>query len=62
MFNCVLNTTLLQIEFCFIKWLTHLSYNELPNEIKKCEQYSTAVNRLRKYFIDKTIATALTMS
>ena len=23
-------------------------YNELPNEIKKCEQYSTAVNRLRK--------------
>ena len=37
-------------------------YNELPNEIKKCEQYSTAVNRLRKYFIDKTIARALSMS
>ena len=37
-------------------------YNELPNEIKKCEQYSTTVNRLRKYFIDKTIARALSMS
>ena len=37
-------------------------YNELPNEIKKCEQYSTAINQLRKYFIDKTIARALSMS
>ena len=37
-------------------------YNELPNKIKKCEQYSTAVNQLRKYFIDKTIARALSMS
>ena len=37
-------------------------YNKLPNEIKKREQYSKAVNQLRKYFIDKTIARALSMS
>ena len=37
-------------------------YNELPNEIKKCEQYSTTVNWLRKYFIDKRITRALSMS
>ena len=37
-------------------------YNEHSNEIKKCDQYSTAVNQLRKYIIDKTIAKALSMS
>ena len=37
-------------------------YKKLPNEIKKCEQYSKAVNQLRKYFIDKTITRALSMS
>ena len=37
-------------------------YSELPSEIKKCEQYSTAVNQLRKYIIDKTIAGAQSMS
>ena len=25
-------------------------HNKLPNEVKKCEQYSTAANQLRKYF------------
>ena len=37
-------------------------YNEHSNEVKKCDQYSTAVNQLRKYIIDKTIAKALSMS
>ena len=37
-------------------------YNELNKKIKKCKQYSAVVNRLRKYFIEKTIATALGMT
>ena len=37
-------------------------YNKLPNETKNCEQYLTAVNWLKKYYTDKTIARALSMS
>ena len=40
----------------------NILYNELPNEIKKYEQYSTAVNQLRKYIILKTFARALSKS
>ena len=37
-------------------------YNEVPDEIKKGEQYSAAVNQLRKDSVDKRVATALSTS
>ena len=59
--KAILEYTNLQKQSFYINYANTL-YNELPNEIKKCEQYSTVINRLRKYFIDKTIARALNMS
>ena len=57
-----LQCTNLQKQPSFYISYANTLYNELPNEIKKCEQYSAAVNQLRNYFIDKTIARALSMS
>ena len=59
--KAILEYTNLQKQSFYINYANTL-YNELPNEIKRCEQYSTVINRLRKYFIDKTIARALSMS
>ena len=58
----MLEYTNLQKQQSFCINYANTLHNELPNEIKRCEQYSTAVNRLRKYFVDKTIARALSMS
>ena len=58
----ILQYTKLQKQESFYINCAHMLYNKLPNEIKKCEQYSTVVNWFRKYFIDKTIARALIMS
>ena len=58
----ILEYTNLQKQQSFYIIYANTLYNELPNEIKNCEQYSTAVNSLRKYFIDKIIARALSIS
>ena len=54
-----LEYTNLQKQQSFYINCPNILYNELPNEIKKYEQYSTAVNQLRKYIILKTFARAL---
>ena len=57
-----LEYTNLQKQQSFYINCPNILYNELPNEIKKYEQYSTAVNQLRKYIILKTFARALSKS
>ena len=58
----ILEYTNLQKQQSFYIIYANTLHNELPNEIKNCEQYSTAVKSLRKYFIDKIIARALSIS